>query len=447
MSSPLSPLWNFFRSGLFRNIIALYGVQATHQVLQLLTIPYLARILGPSEWGQLAVAQSVALFVQLIVNYGFPFAATREVARFRDDAPRITEILSDVLGAQLILAVFTSLGAVAVSWLWIPILTEDPLLLAVAIFAGLMGGVLPMWFFQGQERMGRVATLDMAGKMITVLGLFIFVRTKDDGWKMLAMQGTSGLIVLTIACREILRRHRVTFPSWRRVKDAFVQGFDMFVFTSASSTLSIGNVVLLGLFVPANVVGYYAGAEKLGRAFCGFLWPLNQAIYPRVNHLCHTDLPAGARLVLRSLAIMGGAGLFMGLGCYLLAPLVINLILGPGFEPAIPALQIIAFMVMIIPVNIVLGLQWSVSMGLERAYSRSILVAVGLNALLAWLLVPRYEHLGMAAAVTLSELFVLGNLLWLIKRNNLSPFRLAREDRSESPKGLDANPIAMPGKG
>ncbi len=426
MPGIVSKLKHFLSGGLIRNILSLYGVQAAHQVLQLLTIPYLARVLGPSEWGRLATAQSVALFVQLIVNYGFPFAATRSVARYRDDDQRLAEIVSDVMGAQMILAVFTSAAAVAVSWMWIPILFDDPRLLAVSIFAGLLGGVMPMWFFQGQERMGRVATLDMAGKMITVIGLFVFVRSGQDGWKMLAMQGASALVVFTIACSDIYQRHLIARPSFTRVKAAFREGFDMFIFTSAASTLSIGNVLLLGLFVPTTVVGYYAGAEKLGRAFVGFLWPLNQALFPRINHLCHTDPPAGARLVLRSLAIMGGAGLLMGSACFFLAPLVISLVLGPGFEPAVPALRIIALMVAMMPVGIVLGLQWTVSMGLERAYSRAILAAVGINVALAYLLAPRFGHVGMAAAVTIVEAFVLGSVLWILRRNHLNPFKIAR---------------------
>lgn len=422
-------LWHFFRGGLFRNIVSLYGVQASHQVLQLLTIPFLARMLGPGEWGRLAQAQAVALFTQLIVNYGFPFAATREVARWRDDPQRISAVVSDIIGAQSILAIVTATGAVIFSWLWLPQLYADPRLLTMAILSGLLGGIIPMWFFQGQERMGRVASLEMVGKITTAIGLFLIIRSPQDGWKMLAMQATASAIVFTIAAREILRLHRIQRPSLPRVREAFKNGWDMFLFTSASSTLAIGNVLLLGLFAPVKIVGFYAGAEKLCRAFVGFLWPLNQAIYPRVNHLCHTDPPAGARLVLRSLAVMGGAGLVMSLAAFTLAPYVIRLVLGPGFEPAVPALRMMAPMIAIMPINIVFGLQWSVPMGLDRAYSLAILRAVAVNVVLAAVLAPRFGHLGMAVSVASTELFMLASLWWMLKKNNLSPFRIAAGGR------------------
>jgi PST family polysaccharide transporter len=287
--------------------------------------------------------------------------------------------------------------------------------------------MMPMWFFQGQERLGRVASLDMLGKVVTAVGIFVIVRAPSDGWKMLALQTGSALVIFSIASREILRLHLITMPTWSRVLTAVRNGWDMFLFTGASSFLGSGNVLLLGLFAPVSVVGYYAGAEKLCRAFVGFLWPLNQAIFPRVNHLCHTDPPAGARLVLRSFAIMGSGGIGMGLAAYALAPYVIRVILGPGFEAAVPVLQLMSPIIAIMPVNIVFGLQWLVPMGIDKAYSRVVLVAVLVNVTFAMLLASRFGQLGMAASVVMTELFVLCCIWRLLSRYRLNPFRIARE--------------------
>jgi PST family polysaccharide transporter len=245
---------------------------------------------------------------------------------------------------------------------------------------------------------------------------------------MLAMQATSSLVVFTIAWREIFRLHVIERPSPARLFATFKQGWDMFMFAGASSALGLGNVLLLSLFAPTTLVGYYAGAEKLCRGFVGALWPLNQAIFPRINHLCHTDAPAGARMVLRSLAIMGCGGLLVFIAAVTFAPEVIRLVLGPGFEPAIPTLRMMSPIILTMPLNIVFGLQWSVPMGLDRAYSRIILLAVVFNVAVAFFLAPRYAHFGMAATVALTEAFVLCGVLLMLKKNNLSPFRIARRD-------------------
>jgi hypothetical protein len=43
---------HFLHSRILHSVIALYGVQASTYALPLLTFPYLARVLGPTGWGQ-----------------------------------------------------------------------------------------------------------------------------------------------------------------------------------------------------------------------------------------------------------------------------------------------------------------------------------------------------------------------------------------------------------
>jgi hypothetical protein len=46
--------------GLLQNVMALWGVQFFRKALPLITIPYLARVLGPDGWGLVVIFQSLA---------------------------------------------------------------------------------------------------------------------------------------------------------------------------------------------------------------------------------------------------------------------------------------------------------------------------------------------------------------------------------------------------
>ena len=70
---------------LWENLASLYGVHAFNYLIPLFTLPYLARVLGPEQWGALAFADAYARFVSLAIEYGFGLSATREIARIRDD--------------------------------------------------------------------------------------------------------------------------------------------------------------------------------------------------------------------------------------------------------------------------------------------------------------------------------------------------------------------------
>src|SRR5580704_19568321 len=88
---------------LVQNAASLYGVQIATYAVPLVTIPYLARVLGVSGWGLVAIAQGFGSYIALLGEYGFGLSATREVARQRDDREKLADIFAGVLGAKLAL--------------------------------------------------------------------------------------------------------------------------------------------------------------------------------------------------------------------------------------------------------------------------------------------------------------------------------------------------------
>ena len=70
-----------------QNLLAISLVQAGNNAVPLLTVPYLTRVLGPNGWGLFGFAQSFAISLGLVAEYGFWLSASREIARHRDDRP------------------------------------------------------------------------------------------------------------------------------------------------------------------------------------------------------------------------------------------------------------------------------------------------------------------------------------------------------------------------
>ena len=72
------------------------------------------------------------------------------------------------------------------------------------------------------------------------------------------------------------------------------------------------NVLLLGIFAPALVVAWFAGAEKLARAAVSAWGPINLVFYPRINHLMTTDRKGAEHAARWSAWLMMAAGMAMG---------------------------------------------------------------------------------------------------------------------------------------
>ncbi|MFC4427046.1 flippase [Deinococcus navajonensis] len=401
-----------------RNIAALYGVQMATYLLPLVTVPFLARTLGPQAWGALAVAQAFGGMMSLLVDYGFDLSGTREVARVQDQPARRAELLSGVLGARLVMTLCVA-ALTLVAQATVPAL-QQPLLLWAAVLWGVAQATSLMWYFQGLERVTRVAGLDVAAKVAVTAGILLLIRRPSDAWLVPGLTAVATLLSNGYAFRLAHRDTPFLWPTWSGTRATLRLGWSMFVFRGSAAFYSTASAFLLSLFVPVGLVGFYAAAERIARAVQGLLTPLHRALYPRFARAAAAG-PAAARALLPSgLWLMGGAGAVLSAVTWLAAPLLISLLLGPGFERALPVLRALSVLPLIIGVNMVFGLFWLVPLGHDRAFNITVALGALLNAVLIVLLVPGRGPLGMAEAVVLTELTV-GAGLYFVYRQTLRP--------------------------
>ena len=418
------------RHSLVQNALSLYGVQIASYIIPLVTIPYLARILGASGWGLVAFAQAFGSYLGILGEYGFSLSATREVARHRDDRDKLTDIFAGVLGAKLLLAAASILTAILASR-WVPVFREHPALLWAAMF-GVVGQVFNMmWFFQGFERLRLVAGLDVSARILATIGIFFLVRRPENGWRALALQGCGFVLSSAVGMGLAYRELPFRLPTWKSVWEALRMGWSMFLFRSSVSLYTTGNAFVLGLFVAPQFVGYYAGAEKVSKAFLGLLNPIGQSLYPRLSHLVYHARNRAARLARIGIVVMGAGGTAIGALVFFLAPLFVRIILGKGFEPAVPVLRVLSLLVPLIAFSGVLGIQWMLPLGLDRAFNTIIVVAGLINLGLAVALAPVYADVGMAWAVVIAEACVTGGMYLHLRSRKLDPLSYPAEAEAE----------------
>ncbi|RDI96145.1 flippase [Meiothermus sp. QL-1] len=423
--SALARLTRLLQGRTAQNLLALYGVQFANYLLPLILLPFLARVLGPGGWGLLAIVQSYAQYLSLLVEYGFALSATREVARHREHRDRLAEILAGVTGAKILLSV----GAAGLTLLiapWVENLSQDPLLLWSGVFWAIALGFSPNWFFQGLERLRLVAGIEVATKTIAALFILLLVQSPSDAWKVLFLQGLasslSSILTLWLAYKKVGFR----WPNVPLSKEAFQLGWSMFFFRAAVSLYTVGNVFILGLFAPPHLVAYYAGAERLTKALLGLLEPINRTFFPKLSYLVQHSPQAAAHLAGRIVIAMGLGGALGALLVVGLAPWIVHLLLGHEYQAATSIMRILALLLPMIALSNALGIQWMLALGLDRPFNGVILWAGFLNLGLALVLVPRLAHYGMAYAVVLVEAFVTGAMWFYLWRQGKTPWQIQK---------------------
>lgn len=429
MISSRNRLSNLFSHTLVQNALSLYGVHIASYILPLITIPYLARVLGVAGWGLVAFAQAFGSFITVAAEYGFNLSATREVARNRKNREKLTDIFAGVLGAKGLIAAASMVVAVLVRS-WVPIFREHPALLWAGMFWGLSQAFNVMWFFQGFERLRLMVALDISTRALATTAIFLLVRRPDDGWLVLVTQGCGYLLSFAVGLGLAYRELSFRLPTWSSVWAALRMGWTMFLFRASVSLYSVGNAFILGLFVSPQLVGYFAGAEKISKAFLGLFTPISQTLYPRLSHLVHHDRDRAARLARTGVIIMGSGGAAVGALVFAVAPLLVQVILGKGFLPAVPVLRVLSLLLPLVGVNTAIGGQWMLPLGLDRPFNTTILLAGLIDLGLASVLASLYAGLGMACAVVSAEVYIAGSFYLILRRRKLHPMSYMARSQS-----------------
>jgi PST family polysaccharide transporter len=409
---------------LWENLASLYGIHAFNYLVPLLTLPYLARVLGPEEWGAFAFADSYARFVSLAIEYGFGLSATRDVARSAHDSLARGRQLSGVFGAQLLLGA-VALAITTLFARFMPIFASHRWLLPGAFFLAMSQGVSPMWYFQGIERVRLMGALWILGRFLGVGALFVFVHSRGDGPIALFIQGLAPFVAVLAGVLLAYRDTPFFWPSIRRGWMALHSGGALFLFRAGTTLYSSSNVLLLGLFAPPVTVAWFAGAEKLARGAIAAWGPINLVFYPRINHLMATDRIGAERAARWSAWLMMTAGLGMGLAIFSSAPLIVRLALGSGFEPASRVLRVMAALPPLIALSNVLGAQWMLALRLDKELNWIICGAALINLAGAFTFGRWYSAIGMATSIVVAEAFVAAATLVILRMRKLEPWRTA----------------------
>jgi PST family polysaccharide transporter len=343
----------------------------------------------------------------LFVEDGFDLSATRKISVQRDDLRAINTTALYIWSAKGFLALIGFSVLLALVGI-IPKLKEEIILFLILYGLVLSVMFFPTWLFLGLERMEAVSFIKLGTKLIVLVGVFTLVR-KPEHYLLYACLISFGEILFgVIGVIVAFRMFRLRFYKvpWSGVLETLKEGQTLFLSRALVSLYTAGNAFILGVLTNNMIVGYYSAAEKIVKSISSLLWPVTQAAYPGFNKLAAESWERTLIWSRWMLAMMGGLGFFLMVGVLWGAPLISDLLLGPKFALSIAVMRVLAPTILLNAISNVLGTLLMLPLGRDRAFISIYLGASFLNILLAILLVPVWEALGMAIAVLISQFFV-----------------------------------------
>ena len=405
---------------LFKNFTSLSLLQISNYIFPVITLPYLVRILGPEKYGLVNFAAAFTGYFTILTDYGFNLSATQEISVNRDDKQKVSEIFSSVITLKIFFFISSTLLFFSLTII-LPALQSNMFLLVVTFFGVLGTALFPLWFYQGMEQMKYILIIYVSVRFVTTILIFVIVNTESDFIKYAGLNTVTQFVIAIIGLTFALHKFGIkyTFPSQILIKQQIKKGWELFLSTVWINLYTTSNVFILGLFASANVVGYYAAADKIRFAFQGVLSSMSQSLFPFVNKLLTESYVKFISFNRKLFKIALIIGAIISVLLFLFAAPIVRIVFGNEYQSSILVLKIIAWLPLVIFLSNVLGIQTMLPLNKQRSFSLILFFAAMINLILSFILVPKYFEIGTSISVLVTEIFVTSSFYIFIKRNKI----------------------------
>lgn len=374
------------------NFLSLLTLRLGNYIIPLIALPYLISVLGVEKFGLVAFAEMIIMYFKSIVDYGFDLTGTRSISENKKNKESVNKIVNVIFGVKFILSIVCFIILVALIFIF-PKLNENALLFIFSYGVVLGNAMLPIWFFQGVEKMKYITIVNFLSRALYLILLFLFINNEEN-YYLVPLLNSSGLIFGGLVSIYIMKKKfniRFSFPKVKDVVQCMKQDFDIFITTLAPNLYNNSMGVLLGVFTNNIQVGYFAAATKLIEVGNSFINIISTTIYPFLNRSKNYR-----KKLLNSTLLVG---LCISIFFILFSDSLILILFGEEMKPSIIILQILSLSPLFISMMSVYGINTLILQKKDQLVRNIILIYSVLGLVLGVFFIKEYGIL--AAAIIL----------------------------------------------
>lgn len=393
-----------------KTLVANFGylslLQVAGYVFPLITMPYLARVIGAEGFGKIAFAAAIMVWFQTIADWGFNYTATRDVAKNRDNKEKVSEIFSNVLWARIFL-MLVSFVALSICVMTIPKLQENADVIMIS-FLMIPGHIMfPDWFFQAMERMKYITILNIVSKTLFTIAIFLFIKERDDYILQPLFTSLGFVISGIIAMYYILVKWniRLYFTSFKEIIKTIKLSTNIFINNIVPNVSSTFSVLLLGFLWGDVANGLLDAGRRIVNVGVQFVRIISKVIFPFLTRKSHLHTLYAK--------VMNIIALCFSLSTFFLAPFLMRLFFTSEFYASgIIVMRIMSAYIFAISCNDIYGINYMIVNGYNKVLKYITFIAAVIGLLVSIILIPLCGYIGAAISITISGV-LRGGIIYL----------------------------------
>lgn len=313
---------------------------ALNSYFALLIYPYLIKSLGKESYGIYVYGFTIASFFTTFVSFGFDMTGLREVSKVPHSTKDKSFILSKVFTAKLYLEII-SIGIFAILVNIISLWEENSLIYWVCFSTTLVNIFLPVWYFQGIQKMKVVTIIQLLLKIASLPFIFYYVRKSSDILIYSVISSLVSVIGSLIAFAYIIKIDKVKLSiiSFKKTL-SYTKESLYFFYSNVGSTIKTQSLnLIIGSYFGMGDLAIYDLAQKIISIPMMILMNVNRAIFPKIAGSFNI---VTIKKILRYEHIVG---ILVVISIILLGNPIVILLGGEGMELAYPIAIILSFVV------------------------------------------------------------------------------------------------------
>ncbi|WP_455623958.1 oligosaccharide flippase family protein [Parabacteroides sp.] len=405
----------FFQDKLSRNktVLANFSYLSLLQVFTilfpLLTYPYLLRVIGLELYGVIVFAQAIINYVSLVINFGFNMSGARNVAVYKEDKVRLSRIVSSTYLCKFILWIVCLIVYLSVISI-VPFFRDYYWVYLLSFLLTLNELLLPIWFFQGIEKMKYVTIVNLSARLLFVAAIFLFVHEQADYLIVPLLNGIGAVFAGCLSLYIVLRKERIKLSviPIQELGSAYKESFPLFVSNLSTQIYVNVNKLVVGSCLGMSEVSIYDMAEKVSHLMKLPISMMAQAVFPKISR------ERNIGFVNRVMFLVAGTVLQAYICVFIGSDWIVYLFTGEYMEEASIIMRLLGVSAILVSFNAFMGGNRLVPMGYSSVYMKvmvgnCLFFLAGTGLLLFTHTINMYTVTVMAVAV---EVFCLVSLVY-----------------------------------
>ncbi|MCQ2793795.1 MAG: polysaccharide biosynthesis C-terminal domain-containing protein [Bacilli bacterium] len=392
-------------------------------ITPLITAPYVARILGPSNIGQFSFANTIVCYFVIAASLGFTQYAQRAIAEKKANREDQSKVFWQIVIVRLV-PVALSLGILFILYACNVFGEYSSLVLIFSILVA--GSAFDInFYFHGKENFFLVMIINLIIRVGFLISIFAFVRTPYDLdlYILLYSLMVFGSYLSTwIGLPFNLARVKLKNLDFKKHMKSTLA---LFIPVAAVSIYAILDKTLIGILVHGQTIqkigyisvivnisdlenGYYFQADRIIKAILSIILAFGTVMSTKNAIEYSSKRPDLIRQnVYRSFRFVFAIGVPMALGAMAVANSFVPLFFGEGYDKVALLLMIYAPVIVIAGCSNILGAQYMLPIKRDKQYAISVGIGFITNLVFNCILIPFFGSVGAIIGTLISEFAIL----------------------------------------